>query len=170
MQRPDVQGGQPDCGGLPSGSPYRPLGRSDREVPTLMTTTMQPPAVCRAAAAPVPVVIEQAVRRSGSNYYRALNLPLDTFAEQAVRAARLVSACEDRSRCWAALARWACSDSGVGWPLVSAVISARRREDDAARFWRETAGYWRRAAAGADPRDLDAEDLGLDDPRGRWAS
>jgi hypothetical protein len=134
-----------------------------------MTTTTNEPS----APPVVPVVIEQAMRRSGVNYYRALNLPLDTYADQAARAARLATACADRAHCWAALARWASStDNTLPWPLVSAVISARRREDDAARFWRETAGYWRRAAAGADPRDLDAEDLDLhnDRGRGRWAS
>jgi hypothetical protein len=119
----------------------------------------------------VPVVIEQAMRRSGAHYYRALNLPLDTYAEQAARALCLAAACAERARCWAALTQWAAApDNTLPWPLVSALISARRREDDAARFWRDTAHYWRRAAAGADPRELDAEDLDLYDDHGRWAS
>jgi hypothetical protein len=116
-------------------------------------------------------VIDQAMRRSGVHYYRALNLPIGTYADQAARAACLAAACADRAQCWAALARWAAStDAAVPWPLVSAVISARRREDDAARFWRDTATYWRRAAAGADPRELDAEDLDLHEDRERRAS
>jgi hypothetical protein len=120
-----------------------------------------------AVAVSVPPMLEQAMRRASTHYYRALNLPLDTFTEQAERAARLAVVCEDRARCWEALARWACSPgSGVPWALVSAVVSARQREDDAARFWRDTVRYWARAACGADPRDLDAEDLDL----GRWAS
>lgn len=132
-----------------------------------MTTTTNAPT----ASPVVPVVIEQAMRRSGVHYYRALNLPLDTYADQAARAAHLAAACAERARCWGALKRWAAApDNTVAWPLVSAVISARRREDDAARFWRDTAHYWRRAAAGADPRELDAEDLDLHDDRGRWAS
>lgn len=131
-----------------------------------MTTSEQP----AAAVTPVPAAIEQAMRRSAANYYRALNLPLDTYTDQALRAARLAAACAERARCWSGLARWACCpNSGVPWVLVSAVTSAHRREDDAARFWRDTADYWRRAAAGADPRDLELEDLGLSDA-GRWAS
>jgi hypothetical protein len=120
----------------------------------------------------VPASIRRAICRSGANYYRALNLPLDTYSDQAVRAACLAAACAERAACWAALgARWAASAGPfVSWPLVSAVLAARRREEDAARFWRATTIYWRRAAAGADPRDLDVEDLGLDDGRGRRAS
>jgi hypothetical protein len=173
QEHEDDRGGQPDSGGLPSGSPFRPLPRSFREEPTVMTTTSEPftPPAVHASVAAVPTVIEQAMRRSAVNYYRALNLPLDTYTDQAARAARLAAACADRAACWAALARWATSsDRAVPWPLVSAVTSARRREDDAARFWRETAGYWRRVAAGADPRQLDAEDLDLHDEWARWAS
>lgn len=125
----------------------------------------------RAATPPVPPSIEQAMRRASTHYYRALNLPLDTFTAQAERARRLATACEDRSRCWEALARWACtSGSGVPWALVSAVVSARRREDDSARFWHDTARYWERAANGADLRVLDAEWLGFELDRARWAS
>lgn len=131
-----------------------------------MSTTDGP-----AATSPFPPMIEQAMRRASTNYYRALNLPLDTFTEQAERAGRLATACEDRSRSWGALARWACTPGiGVPWPLVSAVISARRREDDSARFWHDTARYWDRAAGGADLRDLDAECLGFELDRVRWAS
>ena len=114
--------------------------------PTINTTT---PSVDMPT---MPVVIEHAMRRSGVNYYRALDLPLDTYADQAARADCLTAACAERASCWAALASWVSSPgSTVPWPLVSAVLAARRREDDAARFWRDTAIYWRRAAAGADP-------------------
>jgi hypothetical protein len=138
-------------------------------------TNIRTDAPAAPAALPrVPVVIEQAMRRSGANYYRALDLPLDTYADQAARADCLAAACTERAACWAALAGWASSPgSTVPWPLVSAVLAARRREDDAARFWRDTARYWARAAAGADPRELDAEDLGLLDRldhRDRWVS
>jgi hypothetical protein len=120
----------------------------------------------------VPASIQRAIRLSGAKYYRALDLPLDTYADQAARASSLAAACAERASCWAALAWWAGSTSGaeVQWPLLSAVLAAQRREDDAARFWQDTAMYWRRAAAGADPRDLDAEYMGLDDERGWRAS
>jgi hypothetical protein len=138
---------------------------------TPTTNTRTDPPAAPAAAPRVPVVIEQAMRRSGANYYRALDLPLDTYADQAARAACLVAACTERASCWAAVARWASTAGArVPWPLVSAVLAARRREDDAARFWRDTAIYWARAAAGANPRDLDAEELGLVDHRDRWVS
>lgn len=150
---------QPECGG------GHPACGCDRDIAGVVSAAER-----MADAFTVPSSIERAMRRASTSYYRALDLPLDTFGDQAVRAAQLGAACEDRARCWAAAARWACSrGSGVGWVLVSALIRVRRREDDAARFWRDTASYWRRAAAGADPRDLDAEILGLHDVRGRWA-
>jgi hypothetical protein len=132
------------------------------------------PTTLPAAMPMLPVEIEHAMRRSGANYYRALDLPLDTYADQAARADCLAAACSERATCWAAVAGWASSTgSTIPWPLGSAVLAARRREDDAARFWRDTAIYWRRAAAGADPRELDAEDVGLLDHldhRDRWVS
>jgi hypothetical protein len=139
--------------------------------PTIDSTTPTTPPTAMPTMPAVPVVIEQAMRRSGANYYRALDLPLDTYADQTARAACLAAACMERAACYGALARWASTAGArVPWPLVSAVLAARRREDDAARFWRDTAIYWARAAAGADPRELDAEDLGLVDHRDRWVS
>jgi uncharacterized membrane protein len=42
------------------------------------------------------------------------------------------------------------------WVLVSAVISARARELDGARFWRDTAHYWHGAAANCETNDANA--------------
>jgi hypothetical protein len=120
-----------------------------------------------------PAPLAAALAWSRAEYYRALDLPINSYAEQAVRAEALGAACAQAAAAWAALARWVFTP-GPGprphWVFASAVLGSRRREEDAARFWRDTAGYWARAAAGADPRDLDAEDLDLHDGRGRWAS
>jgi hypothetical protein len=102
----------------------------------------------------VPPAVGDALRRCAADYYRALNLPLDTYADQAARADELAEVCQRRARCWAEVTRWAFAESpALPWVLVSAVLSARARELDAAGFWRDTAEYWRRVAASCEIHD-----------------
>lgn len=105
-------------------------------------------------------------------YYRALDLPFDSYAEQAVRADALCAASEQTAAAWTSLIHWMVSpgpaDRRPPWVYVSAVRTAQRREESNVRFWRETAEFWHRRAAGLDPED-DFENFPHELP-GRWAS
>jgi hypothetical protein len=113
----------------------------------------------------VPPAVGDALRRCAADYYRALNLPLDTYTDQAARAAELAEVCQLRARCWAEVTRWAFAESSaLPWVLGSAVLSAHARELDAAGFWRDTARYWRGVAASCEIHDDDIS------TGRRWAS
>lgn len=106
-------------------------------------------------------------------YYRALNLPYDTYDEQAVRADALRLASEQTAAAWTALIHWMVSpgpaDRRPPWVYLSAVRTAQRREESNVRFWRDTAEFWHRRAGGLDPADADPEQC-PHELSGRWAS
>lgn len=91
-----------------------------------------------------PVMVERAIRRCGEEFYRAVNLPVDTPAQQVERAQRLAEVAERRARWWGVLIRWVFnSGSGTSWVFASAALTAQRHEELEGRLWRDTAKYLR---------------------------
>ena len=118
MRRDQGRGGEPDCGGLPSGSPNQSSAEVNREDTSVMTTqfehdTAQFEHDGPVAMAGTPVMVERAIRRCGEDFYRAVNLPTDTRAQQVLRAERLAEVAERRARWWGVLIRWV-FNSGTG--------------------------------------------------------
>lgn len=109
------------------------------------------------AGAAVPDLVERAMLRCSQEYGEALTLPHTSYIEQARRAERLAQVCERRARWWGVLLRWVFSPScTLPWVFGAAVLDARRREEDDARFWRQSATDWRTehsARVIADPFD-----------------
>ncbi len=109
------------------------------------------------AGATVPDLVERAMLRCSQEYGEALTLPHTSYAEQAHRAEQLAEVCERRARWWGVLLRWVFSaDCTLPWVFGAAVLDARRREEDDARFWRQAATDWHTEHAAlviADPFD-----------------
>jgi hypothetical protein len=95
------------------------------------------------AGASVPDLVERAMLRCSQEYGEALSLPHTSYVEQAHRAEQLATVCERRARWWGVLLRWIFSpDCALPWVFGAAVLDARRREEDDARFWRNAATEW----------------------------
>lgn len=93
--------------------------------------------------ADVPELVERAMLRCSQEYGEALALPSGSYAEQAHRAECLAVVCERRARWWGVLLRWVFSPAcTLPWVFGAAVLDARRRDEDDARFWRATAADW----------------------------
>ena len=69
-------------------------------LPSLPATTRP-----RVRLAGTPVMVERAIRRCGEEFYRAVNLPVDTRAQQVLRAERLAEVAERRFQ----------DGDGLGW-------------------------------------------------------
>lgn len=94
-----------------------------------------------------PVMVERAIRRCGEDFYRAVNLPTDTRAQQVLRAQRLAEVAERRARWWGVLIRWVFgSGAGASWVFASAALTAQRHEELEAHLWRDTAKHLRTEA------------------------
>lgn len=94
-----------------------------------------------------PVMVERAIRRCGEEFYRAVNLPIDTRTQQVERADRLAEVAERRARWWGVLIRWVfTSDTGTSWVFASAALTAQRHEELEGRLWRDTANHLRTEA------------------------
>ena len=92
-------------------------------------------------------MVERAIRRCGEEFYRAVNLPTDTRAQQVLRAERLAEVAERRARWWGVLIRWVFnSGTGTSWVFASAALAAQRHEELEARLWRDTARHLRTEA------------------------
>jgi len=92
------------------------------------------------AGAAVPDLVERAMLRCSQEYGEALTLPHTSYVEQAHRAERLAQVCERRAHWWGVLLRWVFSPAcKLPWVFGAAVLDARRRDEDDARFWREVA-------------------------------
>ena len=95
------------------------------------------------AGAAVPDLVERAMLRCSQEYGESLTLPHTSYAEQAHRAEQLAEVCERRARWWGVLLRWVLSPAcTLPWVFGAAVLDARRREEDDARFWRNAATDW----------------------------
>lgn len=81
-------------------------------------------------------------------YATASTLPMSTHTEHAHRAARLALVCARRAGWWRVLERRAYRDPGTPSIYGHAALMARHREQDNARFWRQSAADWAARAAG----------------------
>lgn len=92
------------------------------------------------ADASVPVLVVQALGRCDQAYGAALRMPYGSYVEQALRADALAEACRVRAAWWRVLLRWMFTDDcPLPWIFSAAVLHTCKRDESAARFWREVA-------------------------------
>ncbi|MGE0300118.1 MAG: hypothetical protein AB7L91_18630 [Dehalococcoidia bacterium] len=92
--------------------------------------------------------VAAALDELADRYTDASALPKRTDSEHAHRAARLALVCARRAGWWRVLERRAYRDPGTPSIYGHAALMARHREQDNARFWRQSAADWAARAAG----------------------
>jgi len=92
------------------------------------------------------------MHRIADDKRRAFNLPHSTYTEHAVRAARLAVIYARCEHWWRLLGAAACL-SDLPPVVTLAAIEAEASAHSSARFWAETAEYWRAKADGLDEDD-----------------
>jgi hypothetical protein len=121
-------------------------------------------------AMPIPVLVERALDRLDHERSRAYALPHDTYAEHAVRAARLAVLFSREERWWGVLATSAKPELHSSELLFRAVEVVAAQTRSSARFWRESAIYWEARAEGLSDAEADRRVAERFGSAGRWSA
>lgn len=110
-----------------------------------LTTTATADLPVRRVVAEIPAHIVTALAELDDAYDAATRMPHTSNVEHADRALRIARVCARRAAWWRVLARWT-HRAGFHRLHGKAALTAGCKEQDRARFWRDTAADWRARA------------------------
>lgn len=112
--------------------------------PETIQTSVHDPAV-RRVVAEIPPHIVAVLAELDDAYDVAARMPHASNVEHADRALRIARVCARRGAWWKVLARWTYR-AGFHRLHGKAALTAGHKEQERARFWRDTAAEWRARA------------------------